>query len=342
MSKKAVIIPGDGIGPEVVQSMIKVLKDCNFSPELIVCDMGSSHIKKLEGTCYISDQTIQTLKESDTCFKGPSTSSPKIDQPYSATNFLRQKFQLYSNIRPYKTYSRLSPHNSFEIICFREVTEGLIGGLEFKLSDDDSILIWKTTRKACHELISKAFSWAKNKNFKKIVGITKRNIFRISDGVFWEELEKISKKYPDIEIKEMYIDNIAQQLVRNPKQFDNSILISTNLFMDIISELCAGLIGSIGLSYGQNVGKYFSMFETAHGSAPSLAGRNIVNPSAAILGGAWMAEYLGEVKIKEAIFSSTEEVINEGKYVTYDLGGNASTIQMTDAILEKTKRILRK
>ena len=341
MSMKAVIIPGDGIGPEVVQSMVKVLTYCNLNSELIFSELGTPNNKKFENNCYVSDKTLQSIKDSDACFKGPSTSSPNVDQPYSATNFLRQKFQLYSNIRPYKTYSRLSPDNSFEIICFREATEGLIGGSEFRLSDDVSILIRKTTRKACHELISTAFSWAKNKNFKKIIGITKRNIFRITDGVFWEEFENTSKKFSEIEVKEMYIDNMAQQLVRNPKQFDNSILVSTNLFMDIISELCSGLIGSVGLSYGQNLGKNFSMFETVHGSAPSLAGKNIVNPSAAILGGAWMAEYLGEGNIKEAIFSSTEEVINEGKYVTYDLGGNASTMQMTNAIIEKTKPILR-
>ena len=145
-----------------------------------------------------------------------------------------------------------------------------------------------------------------------------------------------------MELEEIYIDNMSQQLVINPEQFNNSVLLSTNLFMDIISELASGIVGSIGLIYSANMGDSFAMFEAAHGSAPSIAGQNMANPTASILAGAWMAEYLGESDIKNAIFSATEQVINENKVATNDIGGNAGTTQMTDAIVVYAKQKLRR
>jgi isocitrate dehydrogenase len=155
-------------------------------------------------------------------------------------------------------------------------------------------------------------------------------------------MENCIKKNPEMILEEVYIDNMAQQLVVNPEQFNNSILLSTNLFMDIISELASGIVGSIGLIYSANMGESFAMFEAAHGSAPSFKGQNKVNPTATILAGAWMAEYLGESHIKDAIFSATEDVINQGKIITFDIGGDASTSQMTDAIAVLAKEKLRK
>ncbi len=176
----------------------------------------------------------------------------------------------------------------------------------------------------------------------KVVAITKRNILKVTDGIFWEEVERASGENPGITAEEIYIDNMTQQLVIRPEQFNGAVLISTNLFMDIISELASGIIGSIGLVYSANMGDSFAMFEAAHGSAPSFKGQNKVNPTAAILSGAWMAEYLGETHIKEAIFAATEQVINEGKYVTFDIGGNATTTRMAEAISELAKQHLRK
>ncbi|PJC50188.1 MAG: 3-isopropylmalate dehydrogenase, partial [Nitrosopumilales archaeon CG_4_9_14_0_2_um_filter_34_16] len=206
---------------------------------------------------------------------------------------------------------------------------------------DSAIAIRKITRQGCDRFLNSAMKWAKEYNMKKMVAITKRNILKQTDGIFWSSSQK-AVEGTDVELSEIYIDNMAQQMVVAPEQFNGSILVSTNLFMDIISELASGLVGSIGLIYSANMGDSFAMFEAAHGSAPQFAGQNKVNPTATVLSGAWMAQYLGETEIRDAIFSATDQVINEGKTVTWDIGGNASTTQMTDAIIVYAKEKLRK
>jgi len=334
---------GDGIGPEVVDSMLRVLKECNAQSEIILCDVGSEQWDKngRKDKSYIPDATMKILEESDACFKGPTTTIPVPDAPRSVAVTLRQKFELYSNIRPTKTYDRLTPNKKLDCVCFREATEGLYSGVEVKITDDAAIAIRKITRQGCKRFMNSAVSWANKYKMKKIVAITKRNILKQTDGIFWEEVQN-AVKGTDITLSEIYIDNMAQQMVVAPEQFNGAVLVSTNLFMDIISELASGLVGSIGLIYSANMGDNFAMFEAAHGSAPQFAGQNKVNPTATILSGAWMAEYLGETEIRNAIFAATEQVINEGKVVTWDIGGNASTTQMTDAIIIYAKEKLRK
>jgi len=303
---------GDGIGPEVVDSMLRVLKECNSQSEIILCDAGSEQWDRngRRDKSYIPDATMKILEESDACFKGPTTTIPVPDAPRSVAVTLRQKFELYSNIRPTKTYDRLTPNKKLDCVCFREA-------------------------------MNSAVNWANKYHMKKMVAITKRNILKQTDGIFWEEVQN-AVKGTDITLSEIYIDNMAQQMVVAPEQFNGAVLVSTNLFMDIISELASGLVGSIGLIYSANMGDDFAMFEAAHGSAPQFAGQNKVNPTATVLSGAWMAEYLGETEIRNAIFAATEQVINEGKVVTWDIGGNASTTQMTDAIIKYAKEKLRK
>ncbi len=338
------IIKGDGIGPEVVDSMLRVLKECNTQMEIINCEAGSEQWEKngSKDKSYIPDITMEALKESDVCFKGPTTTIPKPNAPRSVAVTLRQKFELFSNVRPIKTYERLTPDRNLDFVCFREATEGLYSGIEIQVSNDAAIAIRQITRSNCSRFISSAVDWAKKYNLKKMVAITKRNILKKTDGIFWDEMENCIKKHPEISLEEVYIDNMAQQLVINPEQFNNSVILSTNLFMDIISELASGIVGSIGLIYSANMGDSYAMFEAAHGSAPSFKGQNKVNPTATILAGAWMAEYLGEPHIKDAIFSATEDVINEGKTTTFDIGGSASTSQMTDTISTLAKEKLRK
>ncbi|HET9008910.1 MAG TPA: isocitrate/isopropylmalate dehydrogenase family protein [Nitrosarchaeum sp.] len=343
MSKKAAVMKGDGIGPEVVDSMLRVLKECNSQLEIILCDAGSEQWDKngRKDKTYIPDATMKILEESDACFKGPTTTIPVPDAPRSVAVTLRQKFELYANIRPTKTYDRLTPNKKLDCVCFREATEGLYTGVEVKITDDAAIAIRKITRQGCRRFMNSAVNWANKYNTKKMVAVTKRNILKQTDGIFWEEVQN-AVKGTNIALSEMYIDNMAQQMVVAPEQFNGSILVSTNLFMDIISELASGLVGSIGLIYSANMGDDFAMFEAAHGSAPQFAGQNKVNPTATVLSGAWMAEYLGETEIRNAIFAATEQVINEGKVVTWDIGGNASTTQMTDAIIKYAKEKLRK
>ena len=343
LSKKAAVMKGDGIGPEVVDSMLRVLKECNSQSEIILCEAGSEQWDKngRKDKSYIPDETIRILEESDACFKGPTTTIPVPNAPRSVAVTLRQKFELYSNIRPTKTYDRLTPDRKLDCVCFREATEGLYTGVEAKITDDAAIAIRKITRQGSRRFMNSAVNWAKKYDMKKMVAITKRNILKQTDGIFWEEVQK-SVENTDIELSEIYIDNMAQQMVVAPEQFNGAVLVSTNLFMDIISELASGLVGSIGLIYSANMGDDFAMFEAAHGSAPQFAGQNKVNPTATVLSGAWMVEYLGEKDIRDAIFAATEQVINEGKAVTWDIGGSATTTQMTDAIIGYAKNNLRK
>lgn len=339
-NKKAAVINGDGTGPELVNAMIKVLKSCNTNVELITCDAGSEWWEKNGGNSYISDKVWETLKCSDACFKGPTTTVPNPEAPRSVAVSIRQKFQLYANIRPIKTYkiSKLQ----LDFICVRESTEGLYAGIEFKTSDDSAVAIRKTTGKGCRRVVKKGFELAKEKGFRKIFAITKRNILKETDGIFWNAVVETNKTYPDIEVEEYYIDNMTQQLVKNPERFNNSLLLSTNLFMDIISECASGHVGSIGNVYSGNYGDSYAMFEPAHGSAPKHARQDKVNPVATILSGAWMVEYLGEKHISEAIFKATEQTIDDGRFLTYDLGGSSSLSKMAEAIAQRSAALLNK
>jgi isocitrate dehydrogenase (NAD+) len=339
-NKKAAIIKGDGTGPELVNSMISVLKACNSNIDLITCDAGSEWWGKNGGDSYISDDVWNLLETSDACFKGPTTTVPNPNAPKSVAVTIRQKFELFANIRPIKTYQ--TSKLQLDFVCVREATEGLYTGIEFKTSDDSAIAVRKTTGKGCRRIVKKAFDLTQQKDFTKIFAITKRNILKETDGIFWNAIMETQKMFPEVDVEEYYIDNMTQQLVKNPERFNKSILLSTNLFMDIISECASGHVGSIGNVYSGNYGDSYAMFEPAHGSAPKYANQNKVNPVATILSGAWMAEYLGEKHISEAIFKGTEQIINENKYVTYDLGGTSSLSMMTDAIAQRSVSFLKR
>ena len=230
MGKKSAIIKGDGTGPELVNAMLHVLRSCNSQTELILCEAGSEQWEKHGGATYIPDSTMKLLEESDACYKGPTTTIPRPNAPRSVAVTIRQKFELYSNIRPIKTYDRLSPNKKLDFVCFREATEGLYAGIEFKISDDAAIAIRKTTRKGCQRIVRSSFAWAKKYGLKKIFAITKRNILKETDGIFWSEVEKAILGNPGIETEEYYIDNMTQQLVKNPERFNNSVLLSIGYY----------------------------------------------------------------------------------------------------------------
>jgi isocitrate dehydrogenase (NAD+) len=338
--KKAVVIKGDGTGPELVKCMMDVLKACNSSIELLPVEAGSEFWEKNNTTSYITDEVWKLLSESDACFKGPTTTVPDPNAPRSVAVSIRQRFELYANIRPIKTYK--TSHVDLDFVCVREATEGLYAGIEFKTSDDSAIAIRKITRKGCERVTRKAFELCNDLKFKKIFIITKRNILKETDGIFVSAVEKFKKDFPTIETEEYYIDNVTQQIVKNPERFNKSILLSTNLFMDIISECASGHVGSIGNVYSGNYGDKYAMFEPAHGSAPKYAGQNKVNPVATICSGAWMVDFLGEKDISKAIFKATEDVINENIFVTYDLGGTSSLTQMAEQISQRASKLLTK
>jgi isocitrate dehydrogenase (NAD+) len=340
LAKSAAVIRGDGTGPELVAAMIKVLKACDSKVELVPCDAGSEWWEKNGGNSYISQEVWKLLEESDACFKGPTTTVPVPNAPRSVAVSIRQKFELYANIRPIKTYK--NAERQLDFVCVREATEGFYAGIEFKTSDDSAVAIRKTTRKGCDRVGKAGFEIAKKRGFNKVYAITKRNILKETDGIFWRSVENTQKQFENIQLEEYYIDNMTQQLVKNPERFNQSVLLSTNLFMDIVSECASGHVGSIGNVYSGNYGDRYAMFEPAHGSAPKYAGQNKVNPVATVLSGAWMVEYLGEKQISDAIFKATENIIDEAKYVTYDLGGNATLWQMADQIASRAGKLLKK
>ncbi len=342
MVKTAALIRGDGTGPELVEAMLTVLRASGTKVKLIPVDAGLEWWQKHGGDTFIPPETWSILEKSNACFKGPTTTIPGPGTPRSVAVSIRQKFDLYANVRPIKTFPGTSrPLGDVDFICVREGTEGLYSGLDYNLSPDIAITIRKITRHSSERIARYAFNLAQQKGWNKVVAIHKGNICKETDGLFINAVKTVAKNYLKIQLEEYFIDNLAQQLVKNPQRFNQNILLSTNLFMDIISEEAAGLIGSIGCVYSANIGDNYAMFEPAHGSSPKYKGQNKVNPTATILAGAWMLEYLGEKNRADAIFKATESVIAEGKTTTYDLGGTAKTSEMAETIAQKTKEILK-
>jgi isocitrate dehydrogenase (NAD+) len=338
MSKKAAVIKGDGVGPELVNNMLRVMEAAGTNVELIMCEAGAQWWGEHGGNSLIPDETWDILSNTDAGFKGPTTTPGGAGSPKSVAVSIRQKFNLYANVRPIKSFPNThKPLGDVDFVCVREGTEGLYFGREVQLSDDVFIAIRKITRQASQKVARYAFEEAVRRRWKNIVAIHKSNILKLTCGTFLEEVEKMGKNYRGIEVEEYHIDNIAQQLIKNPQIFNKKILLSTNLFMDILSEECSALVGSIGLIYSANIGDNYAMFEPAHGSAPKYAGQNKVNPVATVLAGAWLLDYLGEHENSKAIFDAAENVISEGKYVTYDMGGSAKSSEMVDAIIRKLR-----
>jgi len=334
LTKKAVVIRGDGTGPELISCTMKIMN--SVSPnniEFIECDAGADYWEREQGQSLIPPDTLSLLEDSDACLKGPTVTPTIPGAPRSVAVTLRQKFDLYANVRPIKSLSN-DNSNSIEMLCIREGTEGMYSGLGFQIDKDTAITIRKITRSSCTRIAKFAFQSASDRNWKTVVPIHKANILRETDDIFLDEVNKISDEYPDIDVEDYFIDNMAQQLYKNPERFHNKVLLSTNLFMDIISEEASALIGSIGNVYSANIGDDYAMFEPAHGSSPKYKGQDKVNPTATVLSAAWMLQYLGDEKAGNDIFNATEKVISEGKCVTYDLGGNSKTSEMTSEIIK--------
>ncbi|WP_424359067.1 isocitrate/isopropylmalate dehydrogenase family protein [Methanocella sp. MCL-LM] len=335
MSKKVAVLNGDGVGPELSSSAIKVMKAAGANVEFIECQGGAEWWQANGGNTLIPDQSWKIMDEADAIFKGPTTTPGGIGSPKSVAVSIRQRYDLYANVRPIKSYKGTpSPLGEVDFVCVREGTEGLYVGEEIQITDDVVIAIRKITRPACRRIAKYAFEEAQRRGWKAVVAIHKSNILKKTDGTFLQECEKVKHDFPGIELEEYHIDNVAQQLIKNPLIFNQKVLLSTNLFMDVLSEECSALVGSIGLIYSANIGDKKAMFEPAHGSAPKYKGMDKTNPVATILAGAWMLDYLGEKQAAQKIFKATEKVIAEGKKVTYDLGGSAKTSEMAAEIIK--------
>ncbi len=321
------------MGPELVTAMMRSVTAAGAPINMIPCQAGSDWYEAQGGDSLIPDETWDLLASTHACFKGPTTTPGGPNSPRSVAVTIRQGLNLYANVRPIKTFPNTPcPLGAVNFVCVREATEGLYSGSEVQLSDDMHVAFRKITTTASKKIAQFAFKEAENRKWEKVVAIHKSNILKKTDGAFLQAVRHVKQSYENIALWEYHVDNVAQQLIKNPQIFDESILLSTNLFMDIISEECAALVGSIGMIYSANFGDHFAMFEPAHGSAPKYRNLDKVNPTASILAGAWMLEYLGHIYESRLIFDAVTDVVARGM-TTYDLGGQLRTSEMTNCIV---------
>ncbi len=331
--KTVALIKGDGTGPELVDAMLLVLKASGAKADFVTSEAGADWWERHGGPTMIPEETWRTLEDADCCFKGPTTTLTGPGTPRSVAVSIRQRFDLYANVRPIKTFpNHVGPLGKVDFVMVREGTEGLYSGIEYKLSDEAAIAIRLITKNKSTKVTRFALEEARRRGWKKLVVICKANILKLTDGVFLDAARKAARAFPEVELEELFVDNFSQQLVKNPQRFDQNVIVGTNLFMDILSEEASGLVGSIGMIYSANFGDDYAMFEPAHGSTPKYAGKDKVNPTATILSAAWMLDYIGEKRAGKAVFDATMSVVSSGKKVTYDLGGKSGTTAMADAV----------
>jgi NAD-dependent isocitrate dehydrogenase len=286
-------------------------------------------------------QTIDAVREIGVALKGP-TSTPSGGGHVSANVRLRKALDLFANVRPAKTLPGVKgpfEDKDIDIIIVRENTEDLYSGIEFQPHPDMAQAIKVITRPGCHRLCDYAFDMAKKQGRQKISAVHKANIMKLTDGMFLEEYEKVAAQHPDIEADTIIVDNCCMQLVIRPERFD--VLVTENLYGDIVSDLCAGLVGGLGLAPGANIGLNCAVFEAVHGSAPDIAGKGIANPTALLLSAVMMLHHLGEHEQANRISDAVQTVAREGRVLTSDLGGTASTQEFAAEIVRQTRATAR-
>ncbi|MBP0603076.1 isocitrate dehydrogenase [Aeromonas sanarellii] len=334
MSKRKItVIPGDGIGPSIIESAIQILTHagCDFDYEY--ADAGLVALEK-HGE-LLPQATLDLIEKNKVTLKGPLTTP--IGGGFTSINVsLRKKFNLYANVRPVLSFKGTrSRYDNIDIITVRENTEGMYSGAGQKRSDDNqsaeamSII----TREGAERIVTFAFELARQEGRKKVTIIHKANILKSTSGLFLEVARQVAARYPDIQNEEMIVDAACMNLVMYPERFD--VMVTTNLFGDILSDLCAGLVGGLGMAPGANIGEGAAIFEAVHGSAPDIAGKNIANPTSVILASIQMLEYLGMQDKAERIREAVRSTIESGDRVTRDLGGSASTSEFTQAIIDR-------
>ena len=321
MTYNITLIPGDGVGPEVISAAKKVIDATGVSIEWEIVEAGASTIKTY-GT-PLPDYVIDSIKKNKVALKGPITTP--IGKGFRSVNVkLRQELNLFANVRPIKSFEGIdSLHKDVDFIIVRENTEDLYAGIEHRVGEDAAESIKIITRGASDRICRFAFELARSEGRKKLTLVHKANIMKLSDGLFLECGRKCGEIYKDIEFEDVIVDAMSMKLVQFPQDYD--IIVAPNLYGDILSDLSAGLIGGLGLAPGANIGEEIAIFEPVHGSAPDIAGKNIANPTSAILSGAMMLKHIGEsnaaIKIEKAIADTFKDQNNR----TVDLGGNLGT-----------------
>jgi isocitrate dehydrogenase (NAD+) len=339
MAHKVTLIPGDGIGPDITESAVKVIEKAGVKIDWDVQTAGLAAIEQYKDP--LPQKVVDSIIANKVALKGPLTTPVGIG--FRSINVaLRKEFDLYVNQRPAKTFEGMkSIHDNVDLIIFRENLEEFYSGIEHYIDAFKSAAetIGVVTRRGCERITRYAFEYARTHNRKKVTAVHKANILKYTGGLFLEVAREVAAEYPEIEFNDRIIDNMSMQMVMNPHQFD--VIVTTNLFGDILSDLASGLVGGLGLAPGANIGPNAAIFEAVHGSAPDIAGKNLANPSALILASVMMLDYLGEKKAAVKIETAVANVLKEGKFVTKDLNREkyVGTKEMTEAILKEIDRL---
>ncbi|GAB5380410.1 MAG: isocitrate dehydrogenase [Aliiglaciecola sp.] len=331
--QRITVIKGDGIGPDIVDAALQILDKvgCNFE-----YDFADAGLMALENHGELLPQeTLDLIAKNKVTLKGPLTTP--VGEGFTSINVsLRKRFELYANLRPVLSFKGTKArYEDIDIITVRENTQGMYSGLGQVVSDDgtEAEAMSKITRDGAEAIVTFAYELARREGRKKVTAVHKANILKSTSGLFLKVAREIGEKYPDIESTEMIVDNTCMQLVMNPHQFD--VIVTTNLFGDILSDLCAGLVGGLGMAPGANIGKDCAIFEAVHGSAPDIAGKNLANPTSVILASVQMLEYLDMSDKADKIRQALKEVIESGDRTTRDLGGEHGTTDFTQAVLDR-------
>lgn len=331
MKHTITLIPGDGIGPEIVAATVRTIEASGVDIEWETHIIGAQALEKYGTT--IPESTIDSIKKNKVALKGPLATP--IGKGFTSVNVgLRKALDLYANVRPIKALPNVPcRYPELDLVIVRENTEDLYAGLEHVVVPGVVESIKIITEKASTRIAKYAFEYAKAHGRKKVTAMHKANIMKLSDGLFLECFYNVAKGFPDIPADDKIIDNACMQLVMRPEQFD--VMVLENLYGDIVSDLCAGLIGGLGLAPGANIGEQGAVFEAVHGSAPDIAGQGIANPTAIMMSGLMMLRHLGEFEAAERIENAMMEVFAEGNVRTKDLGGTAKTADFASAIIAK-------
>lgn len=364
MPYRITLIPGDGIGPELAEVTKNVIGATGVFIQWDIQPAGIETMEK-EGT-PLPPRVLESIRKSHAAIKAPITTP--VGTGFRSVNVaLRKELDLYACLRPCKSYPGVrSRYQKIDLVVVRENTEDLYAGIEFQkgtseaknlireiarlsgkeIREDSGISVKPISVFGTERIVRFAFEYAKKYYRRKVTAVHKANIMKFSDGLFLEIAREVAKKYPEIEFEDRIVDNMSMQLVQNPEQFD--VIVLPNLYGDIISDLCAGLIGGLGVAPGANLGDRYALFEAVHGSAPKYKGLNKANPTALILSGVLMLRYLGEEQAANQLENAVADVIREGKEVTYDLKGDRNdptavgTREMGQAIIQKLQTLMTK
>ena len=331
MKHTITLIPGDGIGPEIVAATVRIIESTGVDITWENQILGAQALEKYGST--LPDEAIEAMRRTKVALKGPIMTP--IGKGFTSVNVgLRRALDLYANVRPIKALPNVPcRYPELDLVIVRENTEGLYSGLEHTVIPGVVESLKIITEKASTRIAKYAFEYARDNGRKKVTAVHKANIMKLSDGLFLECFYKVAKDFPEIEADDKIIDNCCMQLVMRPEQFD--IMVMENLYGDIVSDLCAGLIGGLGLAPGANIGELGAVFEAVHGSAPDIAGQGIANPTALLMSAIVMLRYIGEKDAGKRIEDAMMAVFAEGKVRTKDLGGTAKTNEFARAIVEK-------